>query len=478
MFTNAARLDASEAGGTRRLLYRYTRATFVCLTLALFSILALGVWGAGRDFAQTHDSLLQSAVAEVTSHAQRTVRHIELDLASGELRPDFRDLREQDWLRSHWHEAILSQEKWLYAAVEDTSGRIVAHSNPALQGQQLAAGWYQRAVLDDGNQVVETRAVSLTEGRRAFDVRLPIIFHDDRIAIYHAGINAEWFDESVRAQEEHAKSGWMVVIGGALLVFLAAIGSLYLVVRQTAMLQQRLELSEVRRVDELGQLIVGLAHEVRNPLNAIRLNLHAIGRVHRGDARLPAEEVSTILRESTREIARVAGLIGEMLGYARSEPPRPEDVEFNAEVRATLDLVKQAMEDYHVAVVARLAPDPLNVRIDRGRLRQILLNLLNNAREAVGKGGRIEVEVNPALESLEFSVSDNGPGVPPEQRQRIFEPFFTTKDLGIGLGLTLVKKFVHESGGSIAYDERYDGGSRFVVRLPTVMARAGQEVSI
>jgi signal transduction histidine kinase len=134
------------------------------------------------------------------------------------------------------------------------------------------------------------------------------------------------------------------------------------------------------------------------------------------------------------------------------------------------------MEDYHIAVVVHFAPEPLQAWIDRDRLRQILLNLLNNAREATGKGGRIEVDVSRIDDSLEMAVSDNGPGIPLEQRQRIFEPFYSTKEVGIGLGLTLVKRFVNESGGSIEYDDDHGGGSRFVVRLPAAGAPLKQEV--
>ncbi|HVA48146.1 MAG TPA: HAMP domain-containing sensor histidine kinase [Pirellulales bacterium] len=474
---NVAHIDGNEkSGGPRRLLRRSTRATFVCMTVALVSIVALGVWGAGRDLEQARDSFLKSAVAEVVSHAQRTVRHIERDFAQGDVRPDLRQLRSLDWLLAHWHQAILSEEKWSYAAVEDLAGNVVAHSNPALEGQQLCPGWHQRALLQAGADVVETRFAGLTEGRRAFDVRLPVTFNGAVIGTYHAGLNADWFEAAAAAQQDEEQFGWMVVIAGTTLVVLAAVGSLYFIIRQTAALQHRLELSEVRRVNELRQFIVGLAHEVRNPLNAVRLNLHAIGRAYRGEGRLPADEVATIVRESTREITRVAALIGEMLGYARSDPPRVEDVDLKAEVRGTLDLVQQAMEDYHIAVVAHLAPGPLKVRIDRDRLRQILLNLLNNAREAVGKGGRIEIDVSSTTDGLQLAVSDNGPGVPPEQRQRIFDPFFSTKDVGIGLGLTLVKKFVQESGGSIAYDEGYEGGGRFVVRLPDAAPSFEHEV--
>jgi two-component system sensor histidine kinase HydH len=463
-------IDKPNSG--KRMLRNHSIATFICMAAALTCIVVLGVWGSARDLRRERGSLLQAELAEIHSHAERTVRHIERELVEGKVAPSFRDLRKQAWLAAHWKADIVAEEKWAYAAVEDANQTIVAHTDPALEGTRLPSEWYDRVVPTVGSDVVETRLTGLTGGPPAFDVRLPISFGGRTVGVYHAALYAEWFDAAATKAEEFTLFGWLVVVGGAVLVVLAATGSLFIITRQAAALQRGLDLADVRRVTELSQLIVGLAHEVRNPLNAIRLNLHAIDRVHRGEARLPEEEFNAIVRESVWEIGRVSALIGEMLGYARSEPQREEEIDLNAEVRRALDLVKHVMEDHHVAVVARLAAEPLYVRIDRARLRQILLNLLNNAREAVGKGGRIEVVVSRGAGSVELVVSDNGPGVPAANRHRIFEPFYSTKDVGIGLGLALVKKFVDESGGSIAYNASRDSGGCFVVKLPEVRVAA------
>ncbi|HET6879908.1 MAG TPA: HAMP domain-containing sensor histidine kinase [Pirellulales bacterium] len=431
-------------------------------------IAVLGVWGAVRDLRRERKSLLQAEIAEIQSHAERTVRHIERSLVEGHVTPDFTELQDQPWLSAHWNTDIVPEEKWAYAAVEDAGQTIVAHSSPALRGGRLPSNWYQRLMAIAGSDAVETGVPELTGGETVFDVRLPITFNGRAVGVYHAALSGKWFEAALAAEEKFTLFGWAVVVGGVVLVVLVATASLYVITRKAAALQRRLDLADVRRITELSQLIVGLAHEVRNPLNAIRLNLHAIDRVQRGEAHLPDDQLSSVVRESVCEIGRVSALIGEMLGYARSEPQREEEVDLNAEVRRALDLVKHVMEDQHVAVVARLAAEPCYARIDRARLRQILLNLLNNAREAVGKGGRIEIAVSRSARSVELVVSDNGPGVPPAHRHRIFEPFYSTKDVGIGLGLALVKKFLDEGGGSIAYDASRGAGGCFVVRLPEI----------
>jgi signal transduction histidine kinase len=328
-----------------------------------------------------------------------------------------------------------------------------------------------------GSDLVRTRFVGLTEGRPTFDIRLPISYDGRVVGTYHSGLSVDWFERRVAAECEYTLFGWIVVVGGTALVVLLAVGSLCLITRQAAELQHRLDLADLQRATELSQFIAGLAHEVRNPLNAIRLNLHAIGRVHRGEAELPDSEVGIMIQESTREIGRVAAMIQEMLGYARSEPSRNETIDLQAEIRSTVDLVRQAMEDHHIALLTRMPSGPLWVRIDRSRLRQILLNLLNNSREAVGKGGKIEINVIRARGAVELAVVDNGPGVPAAQRCRIFEPFYSTKDVGIGLGLAMVRKFVDECDGDINYDSLDDTGSRFLIRLPEVVLMQNSEVS-
>jgi signal transduction histidine kinase len=111
----------------------------------------------------------------------------------------------------------------------------------------------------------------------------------------------------------------------------------------------------------------------------------------------------------------------------------------------------------------------LYVHLDRNRFRQIMLNLLTNAKEAVGTEGQIEVTLaRHGRDQVEIVVADDGPGVAPVDRDRIFDPFYSTKELGTGLGLAMVKRFVDEAGGSVACEANESNGARFRISFPEV----------
>jgi signal transduction histidine kinase len=177
-----------------------------------------------------------------------------------------------------------------------------------------------------------------------------------------------------------------------------------------------------------------------------------------------------MLHDSTREIERVEILIREMLGFAQVDSERVDDVELAAEIRAILNFLNQAMTDQEIVVRVRMTDEPVLVRMNRSRVRQVLLNLLNNAREAAGRGGQIELALESSHDSVSLFISDSGMGVPEPERHRIFEPFYTTKPAGLGLGLPLVKKFVEDVGGEVCCEGDNQGRSRFRVWLPASRA--------
>jgi signal transduction histidine kinase len=243
--------------------------------------------------------------------------------------------------------------------------------------------------------------------------------------------------------------------------------------------QQYRRMQERDRLAALGQMAAGLAHEVKNPLGAIKGAAQLLSEPF-GGAHMTASErdfVGIILEE----VDRLDRVVGSVLDYARPSKGNPGAVDLNAVVRRTLQVVATGPGDGCAFTTELGAGLPL-VRADAEQLRQVLMNLIMNAIQAVDGKGRIEVvtrdrsartsgelaDQGSKAEWVEVSVSDDGPGITPQVKKNLFVPFFTTKDKGTGLGLAISERMVAEMGGRIEVASRAGAGSTFTVVLPAV----------
>ena len=156
----------------------------------------------------------------------------------------------------------------------------------------------------------------------------------------------------------------------------------------------------------------------------------------------------------------------QLLGFATPEHPRDEVVNLVDELHAIVDFIDRELLRNNVQVELVLPSEPIYVRMDHGRLRQVVLNLLQNAQQAMPEGGAVIVQATGGRDTAEIVVADRGPGIPEADRQRIFEPFYSTKLNGTGLGLSLVRRFVEEVGGHIGCENNEFGGATFRILLP------------
>lgn len=227
-------------------------------------------------------------------------------------------------------------------------------------------------------------------------------------------------------------------------------------------------LEKREKLAALGTLAAGVAHEIRNPLTAIKARLYTLRRTLS-----PAggnEDVTAI----TNEVDRLERIVRDVLGYARPADPARDRVELSAWLREFASFVEPEVSARGIAFSCTAAATAV-ARVDANQLQQIMLNLVRNAREALnGRPGRIAVtlqreraELNGRHEEVAvLSVTDDGPGIPIEIQPRLFDPFFTTKAAGTGLGLSIVARLVENHGGEIAFQSAPGSGTRFVVRLP------------
>ncbi|MCG5051952.1 MAG: response regulator [Myxococcales bacterium] len=221
------------------------------------------------------------------------------------------------------------------------------------------------------------------------------------------------------------------------------------------------------RLAAVGTMAAGLAHEIRNPLNAAMLQLTLLmRRLDRGESGDAA--VRPVAEVVTSEIQRLERLVNDFLAFARPHPLQVAPTELNVVIEGVLSFLEPEAEQNHVHVVRELAKGLPPVEGDRERLRQVLLNLARNAIEAMPDGGRLTLRTRSVGEGIELEVEDTGVGI--ENEAEIFDAFFTTKPQGTGLGLSLVHRIVGDHGGAIEV-KSHPGCTRFSIWLPAATRR-------
>jgi two-component system, NtrC family, sensor kinase len=215
------------------------------------------------------------------------------------------------------------------------------------------------------------------------------------------------------------------------------------------------------RLAAIGRIAAQITHEIRNPLSSISLNAEELGE--------RAPEARELCDAIVREVDRLAAITEEYLRFARLPKPQLQRADLNETVRDLLEFVRPELVAAGVQVEQALSPELPRVIADVAQLRQLLLNLIRNAREAMPGGGSLRVSTRGGEGAVEVEVRDAGPGIAPERLQRIFDPFFTTKERGTGLGLAMAQEIAQEHGGQLTCESVPGQGTVFTLRVPAAV---------
>jgi signal transduction histidine kinase len=227
--------------------------------------------------------------------------------------------------------------------------------------------------------------------------------------------------------------------------------------------------SYIRRADRLaslGTLTAGLAHEIRNPLVAIKTLTQLLPE------RLDDEEFrGQFLKIASGEVDRISTLVNELLNFARPSDPKIESEDINGVLDGMILLVSTETKKKQITVFRSYASELPPIQIDPEQIKQVFLNILLNAISATSENGQIIVKTRsftkPGGESyVQIEFTDTGCGIPEEHLEDIFNPFFTTKTTGSGLGLSISNQIVQDHRGYIDVESQLDKGSSFFINLP------------
>ncbi len=255
--------------------------------------------------------------------------------------------------------------------------------------------------------------------------------------------------------------------------------------RMTSALRERHDLlarlAAAEKRAEIGHLAAGLAHEIKNPLNALSLGLDVLRRRHRPADEAAAAEQSTRIEALRGEINRLAALINSFLAFGRPLSLTIAPVDAITLVRDTLAELSETAAQAHVTIASDLPEDLPRIPADGSLLKSAVWNLAQNGIQGMEReGGRLTVTAHVASDSPEegprlvLTFEDEGRGIDPGHLPRLFEPWFSTKEGGVGLGLAMVKRIVEEHGGRVEAGNR-DGAPGAIFRLRLPLAPAASE---
>jgi two-component system, NtrC family, sensor kinase len=233
--------------------------------------------------------------------------------------------------------------------------------------------------------------------------------------------------------------------------------------RTAELTRMQTQMIQSEKMVAIGKLAAGVAHEINNPLTGILTN-SSLMLEDLPDEHPWREDLQTIVTETLRCRKIVKGL----LDFARQTKPQRTLLDMNQIVEDVLALVRNQTTFRSVRVVNELHPNLPSVLADADQMRQVVLNIVLNAAEAMAQGGELRVSsaADVPRRAVEVRIADTGPGIPDEVRSRIFEPFFTTKKTGTGLGLAVAYGIMERHHGELRIDTARGRGTTFTIRLP------------
>jgi signal transduction histidine kinase len=345
---------------------------------------------------------------------------------------------------------------------------VVADSRPDSVGRRLEDSFYREA-LGSGQ---EASRILKASGGRVLELARPVELASDVRGLLSLGVSLEasdrLFSRALRTVALYSMALALLGAAGLTAVFLTQ-------ERQRARLRAlEREVEQRQRLSALGNLAAAVAHEVRNPLNAIGMGLQRLAGEFSPAREKDREEFGRIVETLRSEVDRLNGIVEDFLCLAR--PPRlalracpPEELLSELERLIRPEAEARGI-GFKIEGTERL---PARVRWDPERLKEALWNVLLNALEATADGGSIRLEADTKGDWVVLTVRDTGRGIAREILERIFEPYFTTKDKGTGLGLPLARQIVEAHGGRMEVQSREAEGTAVSLWVP--LRAAGQE---
>jgi len=355
------------------------------------------------------------------------------------------------------------REGILYISVQDAQFNILAHTDPTFTGKMEENSFLKSSL--QSNQPL-SRLLQPTKGEEVFEVVKSFSLKDKPMGLIHIGYSSkEIYPLLSQVKKNVALSIFFFLILGVSAITLIWVNQ-NRHLRKVKEMEDRIQLAE--RLSSLGHLAAGVAHEIRNPLNAIGMGLQRLKREFAPQEESKKEEYLSFTELVFKEIRRVNEIIEQFLTLSRPFQLNMKLSSLQDLLKNLVTLLQEEASSQGIQIQAETNSDLPLIKMDNEKLTQAFLNIMKNGMQAMEQGGVLHVETQSFKDRVEVSFSDSGSGIPPEQMEKIFNYYYTTKEKGVGLGLPIAHRIIEAHGGQLKVESQVGFGTKVTVLLPVI----------
>ena len=356
-------------------------------------------------------------------------------------------------------EDLARQSDSEFVSFLDSDLNVVAHTDRGRIGQQEKGLLVLKAKVD---RQIFSQIVDDGGGKRYLEVVKPVALDESNLGFLKIGLSLGTMEIAWRNSLRAIVILGLAILGAGILGMAAIFHNQHLHLQEVKALEA--EVLHRERLSALGNLAAAVAHEVRNPLNAISMGLQRLKMEFQPTE--DRDQYSRLTELMLGESRRINSIVEQFLSLARPVELKTEPLPLQEVLKELAALEERHARQSNVRIETMTARDLPLLNADPSHLTQVLLNLMLNGIQAMPQGGTLTLEAKRSNGNILIAVTDTGTGIAPEHQGRIFDPYFTTKVQGTGLGLAISRRLIEAHGGTIKVSNQASGGCRFEISLP------------
>ena len=353
------------------------------------------------------------------------------------------------------------REGVLFISVQDTDLNTLAHTDTILIGKREEDSFLKNSL--ERNRPF-SRLRQSAKGEEVFEVVKSFSFKGRTMGLIRIGYSPREIHPVLSQIKKNVALSilFFLILGVSAITLIWVNRNRHL--RKMKEMEDRVQLAE--RLSSLGHLAAGVAHEIRNPLNAIGMGLQRLKREFLPQDESKKEEYLSFVDLVLKEIRRVNEIIEQFLALSRPFHLELRKSSLHELLKNLIALFQEEASSQGIQVQAEMDSDLPLIKMDNERLTQAFINIMKNGMQAMGEGGILRIETRSLNDHLEVVISDSGSGIPPDQMEKIFNYYYTTKEKGVGLGLPIAHRIIEAHGGQLNVESRVGFGTKMTITLP------------